>query len=272
MEMEPEAKMDFQNSNRFNVLTNMLSTNMLPLTHEKTSMSIFLKVYMIMVWTIELIYLAVCIRGFWYVPKERALQDSTVNIVVSIESILMIIYLSNRKNMLRRLIGKVNNILTTDNETFKNTITQTLKLLEKPLKIYTIVSISTVIIWIMLPCIQIFKKDEFYYVDYRIPAVLAKEPFSVSIFIVGMILETFGSAYVIFRKVSLDIYTIHLILLMTAQYRYLRIKFQTIFRTELVTLEGANKNDTWENICRRNKKTIKQELRLLTRHHALVVE
>ncbi|XP_076634847.1 uncharacterized protein LOC143348466 [Colletes latitarsis] len=264
--------MDFENLNRLNGLVNTLSANMLPLTNKKINMPIYLRVYSIIVWTIELIYLTICILGLLHVPKERALQDSTVNIVVTLEVFLMIIYLSNRKTMLRRFIEKMNNTFAIGNETLKFITIQTLKPLEKPLKVYTIASIGTVIIWTALPLVQIFNKNEFYYVDYRIPAVLSKEPYSVNIFIGGVVLECFGALFAIARKVSLDLYTMHLILLMTAQYKYLRFQFQAILQSKLESLKGSNNDAAQRNVSCKGKNSIKQELRLLTYHHGIVVE
>ncbi|XP_054016196.1 uncharacterized protein LOC128896758 isoform X2 [Hylaeus anthracinus] len=267
--------MDFKNLNSFNVLVNTLSTNLLPLTKEKTSLSTLLKVYWILVWTMELVYLTVCILGLLYVPKERALQDSTVNILVSSEVIVMIVYLSNRKGMICALIEKLNNILDTDDKTLKSTIIQTLKPLEKPLKIYAIASVGTVAVWAALPLIRIFKQSEFHYVDYRIPAALSKEPFSISVFIGGVVLECLGSLYSIARKVSLDLYTMHLILLMTAQYKYLRIEFEKVLRKEVQDcgrLNRLDKDGSLDKMFSKDEEVTRQRLRVLTRHHGAVVE
>ncbi|XP_054016195.1 uncharacterized protein LOC128896758 isoform X1 [Hylaeus anthracinus] len=266
--------MDFKNLNSFNVLVNTLSTNLLPLTKEKTSLSTLLKVYWILVWTMELVYLTVCILGLLYVPKERALQDSTVNILVSSEVIVMIVYLSNRKGMICALIEKLNNILDTDDKTLKSTIIQTLKPLEKPLKIYAIASVGTVAVWAALPLIRIFKQSEFHYVDYRIPAALSKEPFSISVFIGGVVLECLGSLYSIARKVSLDLYTMHLILLMTAQYKYLRIEFEKVLRKEVQDcgrLNRLDKDGSLDKMFSKDEEVTRQRLRVLTRHHGAVV-
>ncbi|XP_053989534.1 uncharacterized protein LOC128882018 isoform X2 [Hylaeus volcanicus] len=267
--------MDFKNLNSFNVLVNTLSTNLLPLTKEKTSLSTLLKVYWILVWTMELVYLTVCILGLLYVPKERALQDSTVNILVSSEVIVMIVYLSNRKGMICALIEKLNNILDTDDKSLKSTIIQTLKPLEKPLKIYAIASVGTVAVWAVLPLIKIFKQSEFHYVDYRIPAALSKEPFSISVFIGGVVLECLGSLYSIARKVSLDLYTMHLILLMTAQYKYLRIEFEKVLRKEVQDcgrLNRLDKDGSLDKMFSKDEEVTRQRMRVLTRHHGAVVE
>ena len=97
--------MNFQNLNRLNTFVNVVSGNILPITDIKKELSIVLKIYSILVWMIELAYLAACILGLFNVSRERALKDSTVNIVISLEVFILIVYLHNRKKLLRGLIG-----------------------------------------------------------------------------------------------------------------------------------------------------------------------
>ncbi|XP_076666303.1 uncharacterized protein LOC143367912 isoform X2 [Andrena cerasifolii] len=191
--------------------------------------------------------------------------------VVSLEVIVQLVYLHNRKNLIRELIGKLNGVLAADNE-MRNTALVTVKSMERPLKFYVIACVSTVVSWTSLPLMEIFRKSQFYYTDYRVPAALSREPFSVGVFAGGVVLESFGSLYTIFRKVSLDIYTIHFILLMTAQYRYLRIKFVTVLRSRNGSSKGSSNGELWEHLVCGNGGAVRKEMRLLTRHHSLVVE
>ncbi|CAL7948704.1 unnamed protein product [Xylocopa violacea] len=255
--------MDFQNLNYLNDFVNMLSGSFLPVTNKKTKLPELLKMYVIIVWLIEVTYLIACILGLFNVPKERVLKDGTVNIVVSLEVIVLMIYLHNRKKLLREIIGKLNRILTIDDEVLKQVTINTVKPLQKPLKIYTITNVSSVIIWTSLSFVEVFRKNEFNYTDYQVPAVISKEPFPIGVFIGGVLLQIFGSAYTIIRKVSLDLYTMHLILLMTAQYKYVRIKLVTILRQERDTIMNLDSDIT----C-----YVEQELRLLTRHYETVVD
>ncbi|KAK1125362.1 hypothetical protein K0M31_005732 [Melipona bicolor] len=216
----------------------------------------------------KLVYLAAHILGLFCVPREKALKDGTVNAVVSLETITLIIYLHCHKKLLRGLIEKLNHLIE-DNETLQDVTVNIVKPIEKPLIIYTIANTTAVIVWIALPFLEIFRKNEFYYSDYRMPNVLSKEPFSVNIFIAGIILQMFGGVYTIVRKISLDLYTMHFIFLMTAQYKYLRIKFTTIFQKETEALGSSYNNIIkWSE----NEMTIGEEMRLLTRHYETVVE
>ncbi|XP_076237362.1 uncharacterized protein LOC143181057 [Calliopsis andreniformis] len=251
--------MDFRNLNDLNVFVNMMSGNLLPVTEQDIKTPVGSKIYAIIVWMIELIYVIVCIIGLFCVPKQKALEDSTVNIVVSLEVILQLTYLYNRKTLIRKIIRMLNYTLMTNDKVLKKITILTVKPLKKIFKVYMIASVSTVVIWTSLPLIEIFKKDEFYYVDYRVPAALSKEPFSITIFIGGILLEAIGSLYAIFKKVSLDLYTIHFMLLITAQYKYLRVKFETI-------LQDENKS------LRMDSHKLKQEMKLLTYRYGIVVE
>ncbi|KAK9298117.1 hypothetical protein QLX08_008439 [Tetragonisca angustula] len=261
-------KMDFRNSNRLNIFVNVLSGNFLPMTSKKTKLPILFKIYSIIVWLIELVYLIACIFGLFCVPREKALKDSTVNLIVLFEIIVLSIYLHNRKDLLRELIGKLNRLIE-DNEMLQEITLSIAKPIVKSLTIYTIANTTAVVVWIALPLLEILRKNEFYYSDYGVPAVISNEPFSTGIFIGGVALQILGAAYTIIRKIGLDLYTMHFIILMTAQYKYLRIKIATIFKQEPETLH----NDIVKrNISSRNERTISHEMRLLTRHYETVVE
>ncbi|XP_076749846.1 uncharacterized protein LOC143422804 [Xylocopa sonorina] len=261
----PEIKheMDFQNLNYLNAFVNMLSGNFLPVTNKKTKIPNLLKIYIMITWLIQVMYVVACTLGLFNAPRERVLKDGTVNILVFFEVIVLTIYLHNHKEFLHELIGKLNGILAVNDEVLKQVTINTVKPLEKPLKIYTISSISSVMVWTSLAFVKVFQKNEFNYTDYQIPAVISKEPFPIGIFIGGVLLEIFGGGYTIIRKISLDLYTMHLILLMTAQYKYVRIKLATILQRGRDTTVNLDSDITYY---------VEEELRLLTRHYETVVE
>ena len=251
--------MNFQNLNRLNAFANMVSGNFLPMTNINEKLSTILKIYFVVAWIIELIYVAASFLGLFNVSGEKALKDGTVNIAISFEVIVFNIYLHSRKKLLHKLIGKLNHLLITEDEIFRSVIIDTVKPLEMPLKIYVIASVASLMIWILSPLIKLFQKDEFYYEDFIMPAVFSNQPFSTGVFISGVFLQLFGGEYLLFRKISLDLYTMHLNLLITSQYKYLRIKFATILKEN-----GESAKD--------NNKTIRQEMKLLIRHFETVIE
>ena len=260
--------MDFRNLSRLNIFVNILSGNFLPMTSKKRKLPILSKIYLVLIWSIKLIYVTAFTFGFFYVSGEKILRDGTVNAVVLLEITVLTIYLHCRKKLLRELIEKLNHLIE-GNETLQDIIVNVVKPMEKPLAIYTIGNITAVVVWAALPFLEILRKNEFYHSDYRMPNVISKEPFSVNIFIAGIILQMIGAVHTIVRKIALDLYTMHFIFLMTAQYKYLRIKFAMIFEKETEALESSCNNVVkWSE----NERTIKQEMRLLTRHYEAVVE
>lgn len=258
--------MDFRNLSRLNVLMNIISGNFLPMTSRKRKLPIVYKIYWTFTWLTELVYLTAFIFGVFSVPIEKALRDGTVNAVIALEIITLRIYLHCRQNLIRRLIEQLNRLIE-GNEILQSITVSTMKPIEKPLTVYTVGNVITTTVWTLLPFLEIFRKNEFYYSDYQIPGVISKEPFSIDIFVTGVILQSIGGAIQNVRKMSLDLYTMHFIILMTAQYKYLRIKFATIFEQECGTLKGLY-HDIRENV---SSGTIKQEMGLLIRHYGTVV-
>ncbi|XP_033316616.1 uncharacterized protein LOC117214543 [Bombus bifarius] len=262
--------MDFRDLNPFNIFLSTLSANVLPMSSRETKLPIFFKIYSIIIWLIEVTYFIACVVGILTVSREKALKDGTVNLVIAIEVLVLMIYMHNRKNLLRGLIGKLNHLIE-DNKILRNMIVSALEPMEKPLKIYTVASVGSLALWISLPLIEVFRKNEFRYSDYRVPFVLSKEPFPLNVFVGGVIFQIVGGTYTLIRKISLDIYTMYIILLTTAQYKYLRMKFATIFEQKPETLNGSYNDIIRQNVSFRNERMI-QEMRLLTRHYETVVE
>ncbi|XP_076287621.1 uncharacterized protein LOC143212585 [Lasioglossum baleicum] len=257
VEGEPEMKTNFQSVNHWNVLMNMLSGNFLPVTSEGTKMPVILKLYVAMIWAIELTYLSGCIAGTFYVPKEKALADSTVTFVVTCDFFLILPIMYSNKDSLKRLIGTLNKIFAVNDPMLRPIVTELLTPLMRLQQIYIIGSAAAVFAWTMLPLIAIFQKNQFYCTDYQVPMILTKEPFSVAIFVAGMALQAVGGVIIFIRKASLDVYTIHWIRLMTAQYKYMELKFISILEKDSTSM---------------TKDTVAQEVRLLTRHHKTVVK
>ncbi|XP_076647565.1 uncharacterized protein LOC143356067 isoform X1 [Halictus rubicundus] len=256
-EGDGEMKANFESVNRWNVFMSMLSGNILPMTSEKTKMPVILKLYVAAIWTIELAYLSACVAGIFYVPKEKALRDSTVNFVVTIDILFLLPILYSNKDSLKKLIRTLNEIFAANDKTLRTTVTRLLAPLMRVQQIYIIGSAAALFAWTMLPLIAILHKNQFYCTDYQIPMILAKEPFSVAIFVAGTALQIVGGVITFIRKASLDVYTMHWILLMTAQYKYMELKFISILEKDTASMA---------------KGTVSQELRLLTQHHKTVVK
>ncbi|KAL2728929.1 odorant receptor 67c-like isoform X2 [Vespula squamosa] len=237
---------NFQNTNRLNVLTNFLSGNVLPVTSDGSELSLFSKLYAISTWIIVLIYASGCVIAIFRVSKEYALRECTVNLIIVVEVFLNIFHMYHQRNR---------------NDLLKTTVVSYIGPVEKMLKFYTITELCTVVFWVSTSLMTIFQKEQFVHEDYALPISFSEEPISRNVYIVSVVIEIFGSGYLIFKKVSADIYTLHLILLLTSQYKYMKMKFGMIFQREDNSSESRYQSD----------RIIEKELHSLLRHHSIVV-
>ncbi|KAG5307301.1 OR67C protein, partial [Acromyrmex insinuator] len=260
--------MDFQSVNPLNVRLNALSGNLLPLRSNDSRFPITWKIYSALIWLIEIIQTIALIPGLILVPRKKALKDGTVLCVVTIEMFFMAVRIHSRRQLLNQLIQKLNDILRFSDETMKNVVMTTLRPMENPLKFYWLSGWLGVFVWACLPFLFIFKKIFFFYEDYRMPAVFSKQPFSLDVFLLGSVLILIGNMYVFVKKVGMDVYMIHLVLLITAQYRYIAIKLAVIFRdgNSLSKLDESH-----QKYCSGINRWVKKEMIALCRHHSNIV-
>lgn len=260
--------MDFQSINPLNVRINIISGNLLPLSKNDSRFPIMWKMYSIFVWLLEIIQAIVLIPGIIFVPREKALKDGTVTCVVTIEVFFMVMRIQARRKLMNQLIRRLNDILCVADETMKNIVTTTLKPMGDPLKFYLLAGWLSVFIWCCLPFLLISEKDAFLYEDYRTPAIFSKQSFSIDVFLVGSVLLLLSNVYIFLKKVGVDIYMIHLVLLITAQYRYISTKLAIIFRDG----NPQNEFDDSRQEYRLKDQWVKKELEALCRHHNSVIQ
>lgn len=108
--------MNFKSTNKFIVLINLLSGNLLPLSYENSEFHWGWKIYAIILWILEIIYFLLSFVGLFLVPKVEAIQYGTVNMVVSVEVLMLSIYVNCRRNDLKQLIKMINNVLNNSDE------------------------------------------------------------------------------------------------------------------------------------------------------------
>lgn len=262
--------MDLQNVNSLNVRLNIVSGNLLPMTGDNSSFPIFWKIYSILIWLLEIVQICVLIPGCIYVPKEKALKDGMIGIVVTIEVVFLVVQIHARKELVQRLIQKLNDILHVNDEIMRNIVINTMKPIEIPLKFYWTAGVISIIIWSGVPFMLVFQKDIFCYVDYRMPVVFSKEPFSTNIFVLGSFVVMTSSMYIFTKKVSVDSYMINLMLLITAQYKYIALKLSTIFYDKIPQVNHNNfdqkKHYSETNYC------VEKQIQSLCRHHNAVIQ
>ncbi|XP_028048888.1 uncharacterized protein LOC118644024 [Monomorium pharaonis] len=259
--------MDFQNRNSLNVRLNRVSGNLLPMTSNDSPFPVAWRIYSAVIWLIETIYISAIIPGILYVPIDKALRDGTVGMVVIIEVFFLLRQMHVHRDLVTQLIQKLNEILRVGDKTMKFIVDSTLRPVDVPLKFYCIAGTISLAMWCCISFASILKKKYFFYEDYRVPIVLSKQPFSIEIFLLGNCIVTIASVYIFIKKVALNVYMINLVLLVTAQYRYIAVKLATIFRENILQSQHDEFEKEYSNV---NSLAI-LKLKALCRHHNAIV-
>ncbi|XP_039301891.1 odorant receptor 67c-like [Solenopsis invicta] len=259
--------MDFQNVNPLNAKLNKFSGNLLPMTSDDSPFPIGWRIYSAVILLIEAIQTSAIIPGILYVPKEKTLRDATVGLVITIEVFFLLRQMHVYRDLLTQLIQKLNQILRTEDKTMKSIVSSTLKPADIPFKFYCMAGVGSMTVWCSISIALIFKKKYFFYEDYRISIVLSEQPFTMEIFLLGNSIILIASVFIFIRKVALDVYMIHIVLLVTAQYRYIAVKLSTIFREN--TLQSHDEFE--KEYFTVNSLTI-QKMKVLCRHHCILVQ
>jgi len=255
--------MDFQSVNPINVWLNFVSGNLLPITADESSFPVTWKAYSVLSWLLVATQLCTLISGCFAVPKEKALKDGIIGILIIIEVVFMVTRVHACRELMQRLIKDFNDILRTKDELLRSVVTESLKSIEAPLKYYLSASVLSIVIWCGESLRVIYQKDDFFYVDYRMPVVYVKEPFSRSVFVFGTIIVLVSNMSLFIKKVSADSYMINLILLIAAQYRYMALRLSAIFQNQV----------SWDNPDEHsaNVRRVERNIKALCRYHNNVI-
>ncbi|XP_011688658.1 PREDICTED: uncharacterized protein LOC105450502 [Wasmannia auropunctata] len=260
--------MNFQNVNPLNVRLNMISGNLLPMTSDDSSFHVAWKVYSIVIWIIELYQTIATVRGFVLVANSETLQDAgTISIVISVEVCVLLARMYANRDLASQLIQKLNSILRSEGESMEGIVHSTLKQLEIPLKFYSIAGTGSVIVYCSLPLALIFKKKYFFYEDYGMMAAFSKQPFSTKVFVLGNTVETIASMFIFLKKVAMDVYMINLVLLMTAQYRYIAVKLATILRNNI----SQNEDREFQKKYYSADLSVEKQMKEFCRHYNTII-
>lgn len=261
--------MDFQSVNLLNVRINMISGNLFPMTTDNSRFSIGWKIYSAFIWLIITVIVVSFVFGFVIVSKRKAISEGMIGTVFCIEMFFIIMRIHTNKDLVVQLIQKINDILRVQNETMECVVLTSLKLMHSPFKYYWMSGITTVIIWIGMPLTAVFKKNSFFYEDYRLPFIISKQPFSKEIFLLGGLLLILCSVFVMLKKAAADIYMLNFVMLTTAQYRYIAVKLEKIFQEE--NSQDERDNSQKEN-CPRTDSWAETEMKAICRHHSIVIQ
>lgn len=260
-------RMDFKNVNLLNSRVNMLSGNLLPIAGDNSRFSVFWRAHSAIVWLIELIHTIALIFGLILSPTEKSLKDGTVCVVVAVEAFFMLSRLYSRRKMIEEMIQKMNDILQDTDEIMADIVKSAIRPIIKPFIIYGVTSAMSIAIWTVQPVALALEKSTFFYVDYNLPTAFSAEPFSSHVLISSSIFMTIGSVYLFLKKFGVDVYMMHLVLMLTAQYRYIAAKLTILFQ------DIRNCHDESQNKYHSAKnRWTKRELRKLCQHQNTVLQ
>ncbi|EFN76125.1 hypothetical protein EAI_08703 [Harpegnathos saltator] len=261
--------MDFESANPFNVRVNKISGNLLPMRIDGSSFSTLWKIYSSLIWLLELIQMIILIPGCMLVPKAKALKDGSVSAAITLEVVFVVVRIHMHRRLVQRIIEKLNEILRLDDEMMRSIVMASLKSMEVPLKFYWSAGVISIILWSSTPLLMIFEKNSFFYVDFRMPIAYSKEPISTGSFVIGSLIIMFSSIFIFTKKVAADSYTIHLTLLITAQYRYIASKLSIIFQNN--TLRNGSNDPFGNKNYLTTDLSAQNEIKAMCRHHNAVV-
>ncbi|XP_032668180.1 uncharacterized protein LOC116842708 [Odontomachus brunneus] len=254
--------MDFQSVNPLNIRLNMISGNLLKMTADNTSFPTHWRIYSVLMWLLQIIIVIALIFGCLYVPKEKALKDGMICIVVAAEMFFIVLRLYACRDLVAQVIRRINDILRVADDTMKSVVIATMQPVQTPLQFYWIAGVISIIAWNCIPLVLLFEKDVFCYEDYRIPVAFSGQPFATKTFLLGSFVLSIASLYMFIKKVGVDVYMVHMVLMLTAQYRYITMRITTIFQ---------NRNENDESPKTGYSEWEQTEMKALCQHHNTLI-
>jgi len=258
--------MNFQNAYPLNMKLNKLSGNLFPMTDHGSSFTLFWKLYGIFVTVTQLLMIVVLICGCAHVSRSKLIQNNMMTLSTYGEIIFMITHFHVRRNLVRQLIRRLNGILHTADENLRNIVTKTLRSSQMPLAFYAIAGVISMILWCFLPLLILEKRNVYWNVDFKIPSFFPNEPHSRRTFILCNLFLASTGVYRFLKKVAVDTYMIYLVLLMTAQYRYIKLKTAMMFRM------GNEQEHVQEKNSSEINRTQERKMIELCHYHNAVIE
>lgn len=255
--------------NRLNNRVNLFSGNLLPIAADNWRFPVGWRVHSAFIWLIELIHTVALIAGFILSPKEKALTDGTVASIVTVEASFMLTGLYIRRELMQRIIQNINDMLCNTDEIMQNIVESVLRPLMKLFMVYGVIAVLSIIAWTAQPVIATLTSNQsiFFYVDYNLPAAFSTEPFSIDVLIWSTVFMTIGSVYLFLKKFGVDIYMMHLVLLLTIQYRYTAEKLKILFQNLPDDRDESRKEYRFES-----ERTVENELKALCHRHNTVLQ
>ncbi|XP_043267716.1 odorant receptor 4-like [Venturia canescens] len=224
----------FRSSNDLNIAVNLLSGNLFPLGDGRSKLCLLSILWIISMWIVKITYFFTGLLGSLYFAElttEEMFKKSGAMGVLSAEVIIPTAYLNLRRNELRNLIDQYN-LLLIDSDDLRRCVHNTLEPYKRGLKFYMIASFLAASAGSAAPILLILNTDKFTYADFTVPAYVPGEPFGKMVFAAGAIFQVFGSCSINFGKISVDLYVIHLIAVLAAQYKFVGEEISRALRDE----------------------------------------
>lgn len=212
----------FRSSNGLNSAVNLLSGNLLPLGDGGTKLSFFSILWIICMWTVKLTYFLTGLFGSLYFAElttEDVFKKSGAMGALCTEVIILTTYLNLQRKEFEKLVNQYN-VLLIDSDDLKRCIHETLAPYKKYIKFYMIATFCANSTWSAAPILQVFNTTQFTYADLTVPAYMPGEPFGRFVFAAGAFFQIWGSNSVHFAKISVDLYVLHFIAVLAAQYKF----------------------------------------------------
>nr|QHN69118.1 odorant receptor 30 [Sirex noctilio] len=273
-------RMNFYNTNNLNVLFNLISCNNFPLTNDDSLDTIGRKIFSIFSFVTQFLYFVASGLVLFLIPLELLMRTNIINTLSNVQIFILAFYTYYRQSGFKELIGKINEALI-DDKTLEDLVIKSTKPIEKVMKMYITFGFTAIMYWVLIAFREVFKKNEFEYIDYGIPAYFAKEPFSTTTFIYGNTIVVLGVFFVISKKYSIYVYMIHAINLVTAEYKYLKTDLVNILSDAVEKEDYGNEINDVKNrpddfnkktIPTRNEKLIQDRLKKWIQYHHHLLE
>lgn len=112
------------------------------------------------------------------------------------------------------------------------------------------------------------EKNKFSILDFRVPTYFYDDSFTMILFVYATLFQAISASILIAKKSSIDFYVIHMITLVTSEYRYVSDELESLFEiNSVIDLKISDKDaKLFDNFSRMEK------FKRLIQHHNSVTE
>lgn len=259
--------MDFESLNRLNDIANKYSGNLFPSTND---FSIGWKIYCGCLWSFLACSKTLEFWGFVMASKTTLVKDGLIAAVYITEMFLLIMQLYAHRSYIVRFVRTMDNVLRSHDETMKHILMKNMNLMRIPTTLFCILGIISAMAWHFIQIVTVMwdKRSSFFLEDFRTPVFFSHPPLSLTNYMWGSIFVLVSTIFSVGKKLSVDTYMMHLIILMATQYQYLAVKLEELFHNKILL---ENHNETTEE-KHKTDKWLEKEMRALCQHHTVIIQ